>query len=127
MKLTGRDLVVLPGAIFFYLDRPRSPSEPRPSSEVQDLLDGLGDRLREARDVAYSALETDKASTRPDIITRRLQASLEWAFSAKEIELLKQALDVTANDLAQAHSDARVMLPIDEHGLTAEDFRSLWT
>jgi hypothetical protein len=127
MRLDGRDLIVLSGAIFFYLDGPRLPSEPRLSPESDQLLESLGDRLQEATDAVYRDLETEKAPTRKEIVERRLRASLEWDFSAQEVELLKRALDATAKDLAHAYSDARIMLPIDEHGLTVEDFRSLWT
>jgi len=52
----------------------------------------LENRLLEARDAAYSRLETEGVATRAEAIARRLQVSLDFEFSVEETSLLKEAL-----------------------------------
>ncbi|MEA2602512.1 MAG: hypothetical protein QOF89_3504 [Acidobacteriota bacterium] len=124
MVLKGRDLRIIQGACFFFL---QSTCKGRIlSREEEILLEDLEERLRSAMDALYEQAGTERAPSRPEVVAARLKVSLPWDFTPVEAELVKAALTICRLDL-DAKGDALVVTGLLEYGIGAAEIKALST
>lgn len=125
MRLSGRDLRVLPGVVMvlMYIPLPLAKNR-RPTAEEECTLEDLLDRFTSARELVYDQLEKETGPSRQELIQHRLQTSLDWGLSSEEMRLVGEALDLCIHE-AESDRDVNVYFNGDEYGVTVQDMYSL--
>ncbi|WP_437617042.1 hypothetical protein WMF20_24465 [Sorangium sp. So ce834] len=125
MRLSGRDLRVLPGALTVMMHVPVPLAEKRRlGAEEERTIENLLDRFTEATRHVYHRLSEEAQLSRAEIVKMRLEASLQWTLSSEEAKLLEEALDLCIGE-GEAGRGVNICFNGDEYGITVQDMRSL--
>ncbi len=128
MKLNGRELKVIRGAIMVYLYCPlyhaaREAEESLAKDEI--VLRALKTRM-ESRSEAFARPGSTGGMSWPEFVKRQLAVELEWEFADEERRTLRRALDACATELENnPRADVNIHFSCDDYGIRREHFEQL--
>ena len=124
MKLNGKELRLIPGAIMVYLCVPlhHARRDGEVLSEDKVVLDKLDKRISIASEDAYRP-HLKQGMSWAEMVEVYLKASLDFEFTHKEKQALARALDACAVELeVDPEADVNINFSGDGYGIRREDF-----
>jgi hypothetical protein len=128
VKLDGRDLQLIPGAIMVYLHFPlhHAARDAESLTEDERVLLALVRRMRESSSDAYPQPGSLGNMAWRDTVRRQLAATLEWEFTEQERQSLGKALRACVIELEKdSEADINIHFCGDDYGIRREHFEQL--